>query len=181
MIYEIEPYAGVGPIRLGMSREEIHAILEAERKPTQYRGSEKPGDFFPSLGLFVDYRVPGACEFVEFATYGPLSPTFQGQVFLGQPYQLARAWFESNDPDLETNGSGLISKRFGIALYARAAEQELDEPVEGIAIFEMGYYDSDRKAARLDMDAKLPDPPMASKSSLTPERGATQLTLFDES
>jgi hypothetical protein len=96
MIYGIEPYVGVGPIRLGMTR-------------------------------------------VEFA--GPLSPTFQNQTFLGQPYRLARAWFEARDPDLETDGAGLTSKRFGIALYAGSAEKEPDEPVEAIAVFEKGYYD----------------------------------------
>ena len=139
MIYGIEPYVGVGPIRLGMTREEVHTVILEERAPAMHRGREKPGDFFPTLGLFVDYRAPGVCEFVEFA--GPLSPTFQNQTFLGQPYRLARAWFEARDPDLETDGAGLTSKRFGIALYAGSAEKEPDEPVEAIAVFEKGYYD----------------------------------------
>lgn len=139
MSYEIEPYVGVGTIRLGMTREDIRMLNLAERELAMRRGREKPGDYFPTLGLFVDYRAPGACEFVEF--FGPLSPTFQDQSFLGQPYRLVRAWFESHDPNCETDGAGLISKRFGIALYAGSAEKQPDEPVEAVAIFEEGYYD----------------------------------------
>lgn len=141
MIYEIEPYVGIGPIRLGMTREEVHTTIVEEREPALHRGREKPGDFFPALGLFVDYRAPGVCEFVEFVLSGPLSPTFQNQTFLGRSYRLARAWFETYDPDLETDEAGLISKRFGIALYAGSAEKEPDEPVEAVAVFEEGYYD----------------------------------------
>jgi hypothetical protein len=141
MIYEIEPYVGVGPIRLGMTREEVHTTILEQRKPTMHRGREKPGDFFPALGLFVDYRAPGSCEFVEFALSSPVSPTLHNQAFLGQAYRLARAWFEAADPDLETDGAGLISRRFGIALYAGSAEKEPDEPVEAVAVFEKDYYD----------------------------------------
>jgi hypothetical protein len=137
--YEIEPYVGVGPIRLGMTREEVRSLIEAERKPALHRGADKPGNWFPTLGLFVDYRAPGACEFLEFV--GPLSPTFQGQTILGQPYRQARGWFEAADPGCEMDGAGLISKRFGIALYAGSAEKEPDWPVEAVALFERGYYD----------------------------------------
>jgi len=141
MIYEMEPYVRVGPICLGMTREEIHSTMLEEQKPTMHRGRQTPGDFFPSLGLFVDYRAPGVCAFVEFVLTSPLLPTFQNQAFLGQPYRVARAWFEAADPDLETDGAGLVSKRFGIALYAGSAEKEPDWPVEALAVFEEGYYD----------------------------------------
>ena len=141
MTYRIEPYVGVGPIRLGMTREEIQTMLGAPPEPAMHRGSEPPGDYFPSLGLFVDYRAPGVCEFVEVVRDSPCSPTLHGQVFLGQPYRVARAWFETHDPDLETDGTGLISKQFGMALYASSAEKAPDEPVEAVAVFEQGYYD----------------------------------------
>ena len=141
MIYEIAPYVGVGPIRLGMTREEVHATIVEEPKPAPHRGREKPGDFFPALALSVDYRAPSTCEFVEFALTSPLVPTFQNQAFLGQPYRVARALFEAADPDLETDGAGLISRRFGIALYAGSAAKEPDWPVEALAVFAKGYYD----------------------------------------
>jgi hypothetical protein len=141
MIYRIEPYVGVGPIRLGMTREEVQGMLVAPREPAMHRGSALPGDFFPTLWLFVDYRAPGVCEFVEFARDSPCSPTLYGQEFLGQPYRSARAWFEAHDPGLETHGAGLISRQFGVALYASAAEKAPDEPIEAVAVFEQDYYE----------------------------------------
>ena len=153
MIYEIEPYEGIGPIRLGMTREEIHAIFseEDDRKPMMDRGSEKPGDYFPPLGLFVDYRAPGACEFVSmfgppptFFTRGPSSfqgpiflPTFQGRTLLGRPYRQTLAWLKRRDPG--TNNKG-ISLRFGIALYNGSVDGHLNR-VEAVSIFTEGYYD----------------------------------------
>lgn len=139
MNFEIESYVSVGPIRFGMSREEVRLAVVAERLEVMHRSTEKPGDYFPTWGLFVDYRPQAVCEFVECA--GPLILTFQGQAFLGQPYRKARIWFAARDPKLETDGAGLISRRFGIALYARSAEKDPDEPVESIAAFERGYYD----------------------------------------
>lgn len=150
--YEIEPYSGVGPIRLGMTRNEVHRVIAAERREAAHRGSDPPGDYFPHLGLFVDYRPPGVCDFVECG--GPLALTFQGMTFLGQPYRTARAWFAARDPDLETDGAGLTSKRFGIALYAPGAEKDPDDPVEGVAIFERGYYDRARRQRRMEELAK---------------------------
>jgi hypothetical protein len=91
------------------------------------------------LGPFIDYRSPGVCDFVECGS--PLTLTFQGETFLRRPFRAVRAWFAARDPDLEMNGAGLISKRFGIALYAPSAEKEPDEPVEAVAAFERGYYD----------------------------------------
>ena len=119
MSYEIEPYEGVGPIRLGMTREEVHALILAERKPALHRGAEKPGDWFPTLGLFVDYRAPGVCEFLEFV--GPLAPTFQGQTFLGQPYRQARGWFEAADPACELEVNGGIDERTAPLAVAEGA------------------------------------------------------------
>lgn len=129
MDYEIEPYVGVGPIRFGMTRKEIGAVLSAERQDAPKRGTDKPGDYYPTLGLFIDYRFPGVCGFIECG--GPLLFTFQGQAFLGPPYGTARAWLALRDPGLETDGAGLISRHFGIALYAPLAEAEPEEPVEG--------------------------------------------------
>lgn len=123
MIYEIEPYVRVGPIRLGMTRDEVYTTFGEERTPTLHCGGEKPGGFFPALRHFVDYRAPGICEFVEFTRSSLLLPTLQNHAFLGQFYRLARAWFEAADPDLETDGAGLISRRFGIALYAGAQQK----------------------------------------------------------
>jgi hypothetical protein len=145
MEYEIEPYVGVGPIRLGMTKEEIHTIILEERELTK-KGGDIPADYFPTLGLFVHYRAPGVCAFVEM--FGPpispysafqdstFFPSFQGKTFLGRPYRQVRGWFKRRDPDI-TEG---ISRRFGIAIYDGIVGGRLNR-VESVSIFEKGYYE----------------------------------------
>jgi len=153
-LYEIEPYEGIGPIRLGMTREEIRAIfLEEDRKPaTMKRGSDKqPADYYPTLGLFVYYRAPGVCEFVQmfgppptFFTRGPSSfqgpiflPTFQGRTLLGRPYRQTLAWLRKRDPATTEDG---LSLHLGMALYNGSVDGHLNR-VESVSIFVKGYYD----------------------------------------
>jgi hypothetical protein len=150
MEYEIEPYVGVGPIRLGMTREEIHTALLEQPELTN-KGDAIPADYYRTLGLFVRYRTPGICEFVEmfgppptFFTRGPSGfqepiflPTFQGRTLLGRPYRQTLAWLRRRDPTTIDEG---ISLRFGIALYNGSVDGHLNW-VESVSIFTRGYYD----------------------------------------
>jgi hypothetical protein len=87
----------------------------------------------------VDYRAPGVCEFIE--SGGPLTLTIEGVSFLEQPYDIARAWFAARDPEVDESGTGLTSRRFGIALYAPEVAKNQAARVEGVAVFERGYYE----------------------------------------
>ncbi len=149
MAFEIEPYVGVGSVELGMTREEVRTAVGAQARPVANRGSDPPADFFVDLGMRVDYRAPGLCTFVEFG--GPISPTFQEQTLLQRPYEETLAWFEPRDPDLLVDEAGLRSPRFGIALYAPAAQKQPSDPVEGVAIFERGYYEQDESERKQRM------------------------------
>lgn len=140
MTYEIVPHVSVGPIKLGMTRGEVRHALNVpveEYRKTQW--SNLPSDAFDSLGIHVAYRLPDVCAFVE--CFGPVSPMFRGETFLGRPFDEVRRWFEEIDPAVFVDGTGLISRAFGIAIYAPAAIKEPHEPVEGVGIFEDGYYD----------------------------------------
>jgi len=145
MAFEIEPYVSVGSVELGMTRDEVRAAVGAQAQSVANRGSDPPADFFVDLGMRVDYRAPGLCTFVEFG--GPISPTFQEQTLLHRPYEEMLVWFEPRDPDLLVDEAGLRSPRFGIALYAPAAQEQPSDLVEGVAIFERGYYDVRRQSA----------------------------------
>lgn len=166
MFYEIEPFKGVGPLRLGMTRAEVRAIFpDDEWKPAEDRGSELPGDYFPKLGLFVDYRAPGVCEFIAmfgpnptFFTRGPSAakgpiflPTFQGRTLLGRPYRQTLAWLRRRDPATSDRG---ISFRFGIALYDGSVDGHLNR-VESVSLFPVGYYDYDGVDAALILSQGL--------------------------
>ena len=135
----IEPYVGVGPVRLGMSVQEVRQALGAEFKtfmktPT----SEMPSDFFRTLGFIVYYRSPGLCKAVELVK--PATPIFMGRRLLGIRFSGVRSWFENIDDSLEIQDTGLTSYRFGIGLYVPSARKSPDDPVESAIVFEQGYY-----------------------------------------
>jgi hypothetical protein len=145
MSWEIAPYIGVGPIRFGMSPEEIRRTLGSPVRPSQKSASTIPADFFTELGIFVDYAPPGLCQAAEFA--GPASPTFCGQRLLGRPYAGAERWLASLDPDVRRHDAGLHSDLFGIGLYASAPHKSPADPIEGVIVFARGYYDVTCKSA----------------------------------
>lgn len=138
MQYEIISYVGIGPIKLGMTQEEVRKAIGTEVRSVRRWGENFPSDSFDSPGITVGYHEPGICEFVELS--GPVSPTFHGTTFLGRPYHEVRQWFESLDPTVKLSAVGLRSYRFGITIYARAAVKEPNEPVEAVSIFDEGYY-----------------------------------------
>jgi hypothetical protein len=140
--WEILPHEGVGPIRFGMSAEQVRTAVGAPvttfmKTPL----AELPTDSFDELGLHVYYRRPGLCDFVEF--YGPPGPHIRGMSFLSRPLSEVWEWLQGADPGAEVEpGEGLTSHILGIAIYAPAAVDDPDPIVEGVAIFEQGYYDT---------------------------------------
>ena len=136
---EIEPYVGVGPVRLGMTVEQVRESVGAEfdtfRKTPL---SEMETDAFDSVGLHVHYKVPGVCKSID--VMPPAAPTFRGHKLLGQPFNQVLKWFRQLDPTVEPDDSGLVSREFGIALYAPAAKKRPSLPVESVLVFERGHY-----------------------------------------
>jgi hypothetical protein len=139
MNYEIKPYVGVGPINFGMPPDKVRKILHTNVEPVDKGSSGIPADFFPEHGIFVFYRQPGISEAVEFG--GPASPTLRGQHLLGRPFSEIVCWIRELDPDVVMDDAGLKTVKFGCALYAPSARQEPDLPVEGVMVFEKGYYE----------------------------------------
>jgi hypothetical protein len=138
--YEIEPYVGVGPLRFGMSREEVKRALGGE--PRVFKKSplsDALTDAFDESGVHIYYNADDGCCAVELAT--PASPVLNGQALLGRPFSELRAMFEELDPALKSDGAGLTSPLFGVSLYAPFARKEPEEPVEAVLAFEEGYND----------------------------------------
>lgn len=138
MEFDIKPYVGVGPIVFGMSVQKVHVLLRTQAEVVDKSGSGIPADFFRELGIFVYYRQPGLCEAVEFG--GTASPTLRNQHFLGRPYAEIEQWVRLLDPEVTVDPSGLTSYKFGFGLYAPSASKDPSLPVEGVIVFEKGYY-----------------------------------------
>jgi hypothetical protein len=141
MDYTIYPYEGVGPIRLGMTQQEIRTILgEPEETVKKVPSSEYPLDYYVQLGIQVFYKKPWVCDSIEMVNNA--KPTFQGQSFFDRPYSDLKRWFRQIDNSVEIENSGLTSYTFGIALYAPHDEEiEPTKSVTTVFVFERGLYD----------------------------------------
>lgn len=139
MNYDIEPYVGVGPIKFGMPREAVRQALGVEPRIFKKTPlSEMPADAYDEWGIHVHYDPPGVCCAVELAA--PAAPTFRGQNLLGRSFGELQEMFRRMDQDLETDASGLTSRKLGVGLYAPFAEESPGEPIESVIVFEKGYF-----------------------------------------
>jgi hypothetical protein len=81
MDFGIEPYEGVGPIRLGMTPVEIRKCVGGDyRSFWKTSASDVESDHFIGRGIVAHYNSRGVCEAVEFG--GTEIPTFRGQALL---------------------------------------------------------------------------------------------------
>ena len=135
---ELEPYRGVGPLRLGMTKPEIHSLFGDRAETFQKADERVPSDIIDN-SVLVYYDDNGRVEAIELAA--PQRPTLDGRQILGQPFSQVRAWLEALDPELEVDGAGAESRHVGISIYAPSALKEPNEPVEAAMIFRRGYYD----------------------------------------
>lgn len=134
----IQPNEGVGTIRFGMLRRDVHALLGVPDRQKK-RDSPVPADFYNEHGLIVEYDPEEVVEAVEIKP--PADPSFMSRALIGVPFEDLAEWFRSIDPRIQFDGAGLTSFRFGIGLYAPHAAKLPGEPVEGVIAFRPGYYD----------------------------------------
>lgn len=65
--YEVNPLLGIGPLRLGASKAEIHSILG---EPESKKGS---AELFLGSSIQVHYHENGGVEFIEIASDIPVT------------------------------------------------------------------------------------------------------------
>lgn len=127
MNYNLLPKVGLGPVLLGMSREEVRTALGVPPKEVARR-SGIPMDFFISARLQVEYGSDLRCHFVASV---PGADVFLGdRQLMGRPYSEVRALFEELDPSLAVNGPDLTSEALQVAAYAGSASKDPMSPVE---------------------------------------------------
>jgi hypothetical protein len=137
--WQIELYAGVGPVRLGMTRQQIEAALGSESVPVD-KGDARPVAVFDEVGVHAHFDARGGCEAVELMNMA--QPVLDGMPLLARPYEEVTAWLAERDPELQVNPPDVTSYQLGIGLYAPAAVAHPQRPAEGVIVFARGYYDS---------------------------------------
>jgi hypothetical protein len=144
--YPIEPYVGVGPIRLGMTVAEVRAAVRSVAHPVR-KGAQSAWDtdYFKELGFFVYYKDPGICRAVEFGF--ATMPTWNRRPLLGRPFQEVHDLLKAADPSLHVKITGLTSLALGIGIYVGSlmtdkvtGVQDWEQATEGVIVFERGYY-----------------------------------------
>jgi len=141
MNLQISPYEGVGPIKLGMTQDEVRKAVGTDFKLFM-KGSTSamPTDDFIGTGIHVFYRKPGLCEAVEM--FSPASPTFRGYRLIGIPFSQLATYFRQEDQSTEIDAGGLTSQLLGVGLYVPFLKESQDSSVESVIVFEKGYYNS---------------------------------------
>lgn len=141
MDFKIQTFVGAGPIRFGMTRQEVRQSLPGpvdffRRTPEVVVAS----DHFTELGVFVNYRLPDLVDSVEFGR--PSNPIFGGVALFIVTVDQARKFLRSRDPQLEVDGAGFISHTLGVGAYVLMDDPEEDDPGEILSIiaFERDYY-----------------------------------------
>jgi hypothetical protein len=143
----IEPYLGVGPIRLGMSRAQVRTVVPSPSYEfKKFPESPSPLDVYDEVGLHIHYTAADVCEAVEM--FAPASPTLSGRTLVGEDFEKVVSWLREKDPALEIDRAGLKSRALGIALYAPAGPDEPHVPVEAVMVFRRNYYEDDEAARR---------------------------------
>lgn len=96
--YTIEPHAGIGPIRLGMSRNDVEAVFG---KP-QF---EQDGRVGYLDGFMIDFDDAGRVEFIELANSPKFTATYRGKDLHALPADEAVEFvshddsFDQDDPE----------------------------------------------------------------------------------
>jgi hypothetical protein len=137
--FDCKPGIAIGPIHLGMTREQVLAILG-----TPYRSSERtpdfpiPGftspasDYFHETGLKVEYDAGNMVVFIE---AGPIVPLiYQGISLFEYSFADVRKLFASTMQEQEFD-AGIQFPEGGLSLYAPAYRDEPHLPCELISVF----------------------------------------------
>ncbi len=146
MEFDIVPFIRVGPIHFGISRAEIRSLLGGRLEEfMKSRSSTEPTDDFRDLDLHVYYKND-CCSAVEVfkaskqTLLGHIEPTLLGYAIVGRPYSEVLGWMENLDPNIECDGTGLLSRQYGVSIFAPSAEDEIYDPVEGVYVFMKGVF-----------------------------------------
>jgi hypothetical protein len=103
---DVVPGVGVGPVRLGMARTEVHAALGPPPQLLPSAPGESPAEAWNEGALRVHYSAAGTVERVELSPGPSLRVLLEGrEVSTTRVSDLvkdlyARARYEPNDPEL---------------------------------------------------------------------------------
>jgi hypothetical protein len=137
MNYTITPFEGVGPIKLGMTPEEVETILGEPESAGEHDGASEFANglyAYGSLGISVLFQKRKAREIWLFLA--DCNPEFKSRGLGGRTCRDVYEWFRSLGTPIQHDLCGMIFLRFGIYLYCHNFDpvEGMDDPVEMLSI-----------------------------------------------
>jgi hypothetical protein len=139
MKHEIKPYVGFDQIKFGMTADAVRSGIGGKFHQFEKTfDSEMLTDAFEDKGIHVYYKKPGVCEAIEFGY--PADPLFMGNNLIGEPFKEVKKIFLKLDDSIEIDDTGFTSYKFGIGVFVPTLKKSTNEIVQGVIVFEKGYY-----------------------------------------
>jgi hypothetical protein len=147
--FEVVPHVGIGPLRLGMTPEEVRAAAAAAGHAVE---DVRGGDTIVPIGLSVDYSADGlSVVFIEAFRAPGVCLTFAGcEVFMTSADEMVAAIVQQeglNSADFPPGRHDYLFPSLRLALWRSTISDEDDEPGEqgwafdSISLHVPGYYD----------------------------------------
>ena len=140
MDLEITPYTGIGPIRLGMSREEVRrAVGTAFEVDSSCESPDVARDIFLDEGIFVDYQdTPLECMFVQVRR--PANPIIHGRELFSMSFNNIYTWLTDADPRTILKNYRVTSLAFGLGVYVPEYDLDPREPPAAAFVFNREWF-----------------------------------------
>jgi hypothetical protein len=140
--YDLRLKEGVGPIDLGMTRQEVRSIFGEPSLSSE--NSLHSIDYYTPIRLHIDYDPDTEiCRGIEVLNGAELM--FRGEDILSLRWDNMFQWMLENDPYLDIRGDVYISHKLGISTGPEYNEILEDEVMETIAVFSDGYWPSEEE------------------------------------
>jgi hypothetical protein len=146
----IQPHLGVGPVRFGMSPDDVHRMYGEpnwKRAPNDYSDSTR--EQFELRRLFVDFRSDTGCCAVEM--YPDARVMLEEVDLMAMSYRQLVGLLRGKGLSVVELGDGFRCDDLGLACYAsKLADSGVPEaPIESLMVYPRGYYDqSDVRSAK---------------------------------
>jgi hypothetical protein len=142
MDYTIYPFEGVGPIKLGMTPQQVRAVLGEPDHSFKRFEDDFPTDAYNDAAVHILYEHPGICNEISLylEPYNPTlgcNPTFQGHELQGKTFAEVKQVFQKFGTPVQHFDSGCTFLKYGVYLYSSFYsyhQGNVDEPVDTISV-----------------------------------------------
>ena len=119
MDFDIRPHEGVGPLRLGMTREEVAKVMSRDPKalPCQTEGDTEA---YYDSGLSIQYDPGGNVEFIEVSGNSWMDPDYEGVDLFRTPAEEVVehiCQFDAPDPDVGSENTDYLFPKLILTLW----------------------------------------------------------------